>query len=340
MTEHGGNPLNIVGVTDFSANINPLGITEEIRRAFILSADELEKYPDPFCVRLRKKLSERTGASMENIVCGNGADDLIYRIVHAMRPRKALIAAPTFSEYKKALTECDCAVDEYMLREENGFKVTEELLDNIRQEHDMLFLCTPNNPTGRTVSEEILSETAKLCRERGIVLVCDESFQPFTESRGIMPFMNEKVIALRSMTKTYAVPGVRLGYAVFGDKAQAETTARTGQYWSVSAPAQRVGEAALEDTGYLLRSAEYVRREREYLCSVLEGRTEKVYHSEANFILFRAEADFGEKMFEQGILIRDCSNYSGLGEGYFRTAVRTHKENELFADALRRLRNG
>lgn len=339
-TEHGGNTLGMEGILDFSANINPLGITENIRRAFILSADELDRYPDPFCVKLRKKIGGHIGKEMERIVCGNGADELIYRIVNAVRPRRALIVSPTFSEYGKALAESGCETEEYILKEENGFEVTEDLLHCIKDEYDMFFLCSPNNPTGRAVREDILAYSADICRRNGIILVCDESFIHYTDSRGMIPFLNENVIVLRSMTKSWAVPGIRLGYAVFGSKEMADRAGRTGQFWSVSAPAQRIGEAAADDMKYLERSAEYVKRERRYLNSGLAGLVEKVYPSDVNFILFRAEADMDEKMLEQGILIRNCSDFSGLSEGFFRIAVRTREENEILINTLRRLRNG
>lgn len=339
ITEHGGNPLSLVGVTDFSANINPMGMPRSVREAFIKSASEIERYPDPYCVKLRKKIAEKLNTIPEKIVCGNGADDLIYRIVQAFRPRRALLCVPTFSEYSKALRECGCEITEHFLSGENNFDADRYLFDKLH-DVDIFFLCSPNNPTGRTVSQDVLAKTAEICLKRDILLVCDESFLDFTDSKGIMPYINGNVVILRSMTKIYAIPGIRLGYAVFGDTCTADKTASTGQFWSVSSPAQACGLAALDEEEYLRNSAVYIKKEREYLMSEINKYVEKIYPSEANYILFKAEDDLDEKLFSQALLIRNCSNYIGLGNGFFRVAVRRHNENELLIKALRRLRNG
>ena len=339
ITEHGGNPLALSCVTDFSANINPMGMPDRVRKAFIQSADELERYPDPYCVKLREKIGKSLDISADNIVCGNGADDLIYRITHAFQPRKALLCAPAFSEYSKALKESGCEITEHFLSEKKDFEADHSLLDKLH-DADIFFLCSPNNPTGRIVSQDVLAKAAEICLKEDILLVCDESFLDFTDSKGIMPYMNGNVVILRSMTKIYAIPGLRLGYAVFGDPCKAAKTASTGQFWSVSSPAQACGLAALDETEYIRKSSIYVRNEREYLMSEMNKYVAKVYPSDANFILFRDKADLDDELFSQGILIRNCSNYSGLGNGFFRIAVRRHNENEQLINALRRLRNG
>lgn len=339
ITEHGGNPLALTGVTDFSANINPMGMPDSVRKAFIQSADELEKYPDPYCIKLRQKIAERLNISEKNIVCGNGADDIIYRIVHSFRPRRALLCAPTFSEYSKALSECGCKITEHFLSWENDFEADESIFGKLH-DVDMFFICSPNNPTGRTVPADILAEIAEICLKRDILLVCDESFLDFTDSKGMMPYMNGNAVILRSMTKTFAIPGVRLGYAVFGDSCKAAKTASTGQFWSVSSPAQACGIAALDESAFIRDTSNYIKKEREFLMSELIQYVENVYTSDANFILFKAEDDLDDKLFSQGILIRNCSNYSGLSSGFFRVAVRSHTENILLINAFRRLRNG
>ena len=339
-TEHGGNPLNIKNVLDFSANINFLGVPGKVREALILSADDIDKYPDPYCIELRKKIAEKTMTGTEKLVCGNGADDLIYRLVSAFRPKRALVCSPSFSEYSKALNESGCEVHEFFLVEENGFEVTADVLLQLTEDTDMFFLCSPNNPTGRSVCSDVLAAAAEVCGNKDIILVCDESFADFTDSNGIMPYMNENVVILRSMTKSYAIPGARLGYAVFGSAEKAERVARTGQFWSVSLPAQRAGEAALDEEEYLRKTLQCVVEERKFLYGGLVKYVEKVYPSDANFILFKAENDLDEKFLREGILIRSCANYSGLSEGFFRIAVRSRKENTILINALRRLRNG
>lgn len=339
---HGGNDLALDIEFDFSANLNPLGMPEKVREAVIASAAEWEKYPDPFCGILREKLSQKLGVPASDIVCGNGADDLIYRIVSAFRPKSALICAPAFGEYRKALSEYGCEVDEYFLDSENDFVLTESILDRITGS-DMLILASPNNPTGQVVRPELLAAIAEKCRQTGAYFLCDESFIGFcgeSEKITALNCINEKVIVLRSFTKLFAMAGLRLGYAACGSGRAAEMISQSGQYWSVSAPAQAAGIAALDETYYIKKTTEIIKSEREHLAAELAGMGAKVFPSDTDFILFKAHSDLGELLLEKKILIRSCADFSGLDGSFFRTAVRTRFENEQLIAAIRRIMNG
>ncbi len=340
--KHGGNDLSLDIQYDFSANLSPLGMSESVRRAAAEAAAFSDVYPDPLCRELREKLSGKHGISADDIVCGNGADDLIYRTVSAFKPETALIVSPAFSEYKKALSENGCNVDEYILSEENDFEVTGEILSHISG-HDMVFLCTPNNPTGRIIAPDILEKISQECKQTGAFMFCDESFIGFTESAeklSAMNCMNKKTIVLRSFTKLYAMAGLRLGYIVCGDKGIAERIACTGQYWSVSTPAQAAGMAALGEEEYVRAATELVKKERGYLQKELHILGIKNYPSDANFILFRADEKLGERMLKEKILLRCCGDYSGLDGSFYRIAVKKHEENEILISVLRRCING
>ena len=340
--KHGGNDLSLDISLDFSANLSPLGMPEKVRQAALGAIVFSDRYPDPFCTELRKKLSEKNGVSVEKIVCGNGADDLIYRTVSALKPQSALIVSPSFSEYRKALEENGCKADEYLLSEENDFELTEDILSDIGG-YDIIFLCSPNNPTGRVIAPKLLERIAEKCVETDTFLFCDESFIGFTgreDELSALRFLNEKVIILRSFTKLFAMAGLRLGYVICGDRLTAEKIACIGQYWSVSAPAQAAGIAALDEEEYVRCAVELVKTEREYLITELHKTGFKVYLSEADFILFRAEENIGEKLLKEGILIRSCVDYSGFDGSYFRIAVKTHEENVKLISALRRCMNG
>ena len=339
---HGGNDLALDIEFDFSANLNPLGMPEKVREAIIASAAEWEKYPDPICGRLCGKLSQKLGVPAIDIVCGNGADDLIYRIVSALRPKKALICAPTFGEYRKALSEYDCAVEEHLLHSENDFVLTGSILDRIAGS-DMLILASPNNPTGLTTEPKLLAAIAEKCCETDTFFLCDESFIGFSheyEKLTALNFLNGNTIVLRSFTKLFAMAGLRLGYAVCGNSAIAEKISASGQYWSVSAPAQAAGIAALDETDYIKRTADLIKSEREHLAAELAGMGVKVFPSDTDFILFKARDDLGELLLKRKILIRSCAEFSGLDGSFFRTAVRTGFENEQLLAAIRRIMNG
>lgn len=341
--QHGGNTYEYGDILDFSANINPLGMPESVKRAIELGVSDIEKYPDPYCTELRKKLAEREGVNAESIVCGNGADDLIFRIVHAFKPRKALVCAPAFSEYSCALSEAGCEIFEHQLSEQNGFEVDESLPDALDSSFDICFVCTPNNPTGRLIMPELLEALARKCIENGIILVCDEcflGFVPEAEKYSLRRIMNSNSVILNAFTKLYAMPGIRLGYAICGDTAIAERIQRSGQFWSVSSLAQTAGIAALSEEKYVCKTVEYIAAERELMSAELSRLGVEVYDSAANFLLFRSAPGLCGKLIAEGILIRDCSDFSGLSDGYYRIAVRTHAENIRLVDALRRCMNG
>lgn len=340
-SEHGGDIFGRDILYDFSANLNPLGMPESVKKALENSVMEWEKYPDPYCRRLTKKLSERENFPPENIVCGNGAADLIYRIVQAVRPKKAVICAPSFGEYAKALRQNGCEISPYFLSEKSGFALDSGITDLLDKTVDMLILCTPNNPTGRTTESGLLREICAKCEENDIIFLCDECFIDFAENAsGAECFMNKNTVILKAFTKIYAMAGLRLGYALFGSEILAGKVRETGQFWSVSATAQTAGEAALDEKNYLQKTAELIKIEREYLTEDLRRFGFRVYPSEANFILFYADLPLDEMLLREKILIRSCENFIGLSKGFFRIAVRSHDENTALISAIRRCHNG
>ncbi len=326
---------------DFSANIGPLGMPEGVKEALRRDIDCWDVYPDPYCRALTAELSAHTGIDGGRIVCGNGAADLIWRIMLALRPRKAVICAPTFSEYAKALAAVGSGIVEYRLAEENDFVLDEEILAYLDGTVQMLILCSPNNPTGSVIDPALLEKICEVCREKGILLLCDECFLDFvrdSRDRSAVWFIKcagrRSVIVLKAFTKIYAMAGMRLGYALFGSRQLAETVRNTGQFWSVSSPAQAAGIAALAERDYVRRTVEIVETEREYLRRELTRLGLRVYPSEANFLLFRCGLPLDERLLKERILIRSCENYSGLDASYFRIAVRMHEENAALVEAI------
>lgn len=339
--EHGGDIFEREIVYDFSANLNPLGMPESVKNALRKSISEWEKYPDPFCRSLVKKLSERENFSPENIVCGNGAADLIFRIVQTVKPKKAVVCAPSFSEYSKALTQSGSEISAYFLSEKSGFALDENILEMLDGSVQMLILSTPNNPTGRTIDGELLLRICERCEANDIVFLCDECFIDFTENAAhAEQFINPNVVVLKAFTKIYAMAGLRLGYALFGDVKLAEKVRKNGQFWSVSAPAQTAGEAALDEKYYLEKTLELEKTERGFLTEKLQNFGFKVYPSEANFILFYTKLPLDEMLLSEKFLIRNCANFDNLEQGYFRIAVRSHEENSALVSAIERCLNG
>lgn len=332
---HGGDIYSRELESDFSANLNPLGIPEAVRIA--AAEADFTHYPDTRCSALVKALSAYEGVPAENIVCGNGAADVIYRIVGALRPKRALLCAPTFSEYEKALVERDCAVSYHKLREEDGFALGEDILPEISA-GDMLFLCSPNNPVGNVIEPRLLERILGRCRECGTVAVVDECFLDFVEDGfSAKNCLFPNVIVIKAFTKICAMAGLRLGYALFGDERCALSVRECGQPWGVSAPAQAAGVAAarvLSETDFLERSRTLIAEERDFLAGELSQLGFEVFPSSANFLLFKGAENLAEVLLKHGIAIRSCRDYRGMDERFFRIAVRTHEENERLTTAL------
>lgn len=338
MRTHGGNIYQLSNILDFSANINPLGMPDAVRKALMGSAQNCVHYPDPECTALVHALAEYESIPASQIVCGNGAADLIYRIAHAFYPRHALLCAPTFSEYAFALREAGCEIFDYPLNPARNFQLVDGILSAISAETDILFLCTPNNPTGQIIAPALLKRIADRCRETGTLLVSDECFLRFSADAAqysLRRYLHDNCIILNAFTKLYAMPGIRLGYALCGSAAVAGKLRETGQYWSISVPAQAAGIAALQVPEWIPETVRYVTAERAFLTDELRKSGLFVYDSAANFLLVKAPSDFADRMKLRGILIRKCDDFHGLTDAHFRIAVRTHNENSALISAVR-----
>ena len=331
---------------DFSANISPLGLAPEIREAAAAALSKADRYPDPHCTELREALSMQFGISPEQVVCGNGAADLIFRLVFLLKPKRALVPVPVFTEYERALALSGCQVDPVFCREEDAFSLPETVLEAITPETDLVFLCNPNNPTGRLIPAELLSRILLRCEETDTVLVVDECFLGFSEDCSTHSLTGRlsaspHLVLLNAFTKLYAMPGLRLGMALCGSFDLAELLRGFGQPWPVSVPAQAAGLAALNDKDYVNHVRACVKEERIFLQRELSGIGLKVNPSEANFLLFFSEEkQLSQNCREKGILIRDCSDFTGLCPGWYRTAVRTRQENLLLLQVLKEVLHG
>ena len=361
--EHGGNWADyeeICGeeILDFSANVSPFGLPENVREAASASLKNAYRYPDPECRDLRKAIADKYNLCSEHVVCGNGAADLIYRIAYAVRPRKAIVPAPDFSEYEGALQQVgceieywewmrgDCTVEKWLY---NGRQVlttgcdkiqtcvvpASDLSDDILSENlDMIMLSNPNNPSGCLYSPDFLRELTAKCEQNQILLVVDECFMDFVDSArtySLLEFVVDcrNLVVLRAFTKFYGMAGLRLGWCATSNADLIAGMKKAGPPWSVSIPAQAAGIAALSEEAYADRLRGYISAERQQLQSGLQGLGFQVVSGAANYILFYTErTDLAQLLLERGIAIRDCSNYVGLGPGWYRVAVRLREENE------------
>ena len=332
---YGGMPL------DFSASISPLGLPEGARRAAERALAEEVRYPDPLCRDLRDRLGRLHRIPPEHILCGGGAADLIFRLMLARRPARALVTAPTFGEYERAMALTGCRVERYFLEEGRDFAVDRGLLERVEPDLDLVVLCEPNNPTGLATERGLLLEILARCARCGILLAVDECFNDFLDDPEGHSLTGQveghpNLLILRALTKSHAMAGLRLGYVLCADRALLEEMARWGQPWPVSAVAQAAGGAALEDGGYLPALRQLMAREREYLRRGLEGLGLRVVPGQANYLLFYTPREgLPERLRRRGILLRDCGGFPGLGPGWYRAAVRARADNDSLLRELR-----
>lgn len=339
---HGGDVYGHRDCIDFSANCNPLGTPEKVKQAIIESLDHINEYPQVGCAALKEAIAAYEQVKPEQVVCGNGAAEVIYSLCRAQMPKKALISAPTFAEYEQALYSVGCKAEFFELDEKKQFVLGEEFLEALQPELDMVFLCNPNNPTGILIQPEILKRITQRCWQWKITLAVDECFLDFVpepELYTLKSYLEQypNLFLLKAFTKRYAMAGVRLGYGLSGNRELLEKMEGMVQPWNVSTMAQAAGIAALKETAYAEAGRQMTFEELAYLKKEMQQLGYKVYPSQANYVFFEGPIDLYEKLEERKILIRDCSNYTGLCKGYYRVAVKAHWENQLLIQALREL---
>lgn len=335
---HGGDIYGGIAL-DFSANVSPLGTPRSVTDAIERALPELYRYPDPYCRTLVQTISEYEGVPKNFVLCGNGASELIYAYCGAVRPKRAMELAPTFSEYSLALRRTGCEVVRFALKQEENFDLRENFLPFLaREKIDALFLCNPNNPTGRLIADDLLEEILRICREKNIALFVDECFLSLSDGGvDLTPSLSDfpQLFILKAFTKGFGMAGLRLGYGLSADEALLRKMSAAVPPWNVSALAQAAGVAALGDAEFLEKNRTIIRAERPWLEEKLRKFGFWVCPSQVNYILFRGDVGLTEQLRARGVAIRDCANFEGLTSGWYRVAVRRHKENEQLIAAIR-----
>ncbi len=329
-------------VLDFSANMNPLGPPEWLRAVVCSSLSSVAHYPDPDCHDLKSCLATRYGADVSEVLVGNGSTELIHLLPRALPIRRAVVPVPSYSDYCASAESAGLQVERFPLHEADGFVIGYEALEACLLGDELVFLGHPNNPTG--VLLDCRAVRALAAEHPSSVFVIDEAFLDLTDNgESFTARRPPNMVVIVSLTKTYAIPGLRLGCAV----AHRETVRRVEAIqppWSVNRIAQAVGIAALEDPEYLQRSREVVRRERQFLSQQLGAIPGlEVYPGTANFLLVRIGRhgldahDLAKRLLAYRIAIRVCENFDGLDSRFFRVAVRNRDDNLLLCEALEQI---
>jgi threonine-phosphate decarboxylase len=337
---HGAEASRALGVPseqllDFSQNINPLGAPPEALEAARRAIDEeAGRYPDLAYRRLRTALGEYLGVAPERVVPTNGGAEALFLAARAAATDgEALVLEPTFSEYAAAARAAGLRLVRRVIRRaEKGFRPDLACVEGL-ESASAVFLCNPNNPTGEALPRDRVLALAERVGWAGGVLIVDEAFADFAPGVSVVAEANEHLYVARSLTKFFAIPGLRLGCLVCGEP---ESIRRLQPSWSVNAAAAAAGIAAVRDPGFREVSVTTVRSLRESLLERLRDLPGlRVFPGEANYILVRGPDGLTERLARRGVLVRGCEPFVGLGPGYFRVAVRGSAENERLVAALR-----
>lgn len=332
-----GKPIDL----DYSANTNPFGTPQGILDAMQAEFPNLHCYPDPYCRRLVAAISDFERLPPTYILCANGAADLIYAYCQVVRPKTAVELAPTFSEYSLGLDRVDCVVSRYTLKQENGFVLDEDFLTYLADKcPEVLFLCNPNNPTGKLLNHDLLHRILALCREKHISLFLDECFLDLSDDGISLKTEladNQQLFILKAFTKSYGMAGVRLGYGLCANADLLTQMSQIEQPWNVSTLAQVAGVAALKEQEFLQNTKTLVQQQRQWLKTELESMGFWVCESKVNFLLFHAPIGLDAALLKRQIAIRSCDNYYGLEAGWYRIAVRLPKQNERLIAAMKEI---
>ena len=359
---HGGNiykifrEKNIDKILDYSSNINPYGLPENLKKEIFEKLFVLERYPDPDYIELREKIAEKNNLNIENIIVGNGATEIIFLFMKILSPKKVLIVSPTFGEYERAIKASTLANDSleinyFELKEAENFVLNIKNLETeLENNYDLLILCNPNNPTGQFLKLKKLEEILKICEQKNTKLFVDEAFVEFVEDWENESIINSKenkenLFVIRAFTKFFAIPGLRLGYGICFNNNLLKKMLEKKEPWSVNNIADLAGKTVLDDENYIQKTKEWIKDQKKYMyenLNKIEGL--RAYKTEVNFILLKIEDNLLEKgldvknlrkkMLEKGILIRDASNFIYLNKHYFRLAIKDKLNNEKVIETL------
>lgn len=330
-------------IIDFSANINPLGQPAGLKEALFKDFERSLHYPEVRAESLSLQLSEMIGLSPDHFMAGAGSTPHLHLLPRALNLRRPVVIGPAFAEYEGALARSGLETNYVLAREEEDWLLTRDTLEQaFAADPDAIFLANPANPTGRLVPGEILEELADKCSRRQIWLVLDEAFIDFTEnSLSLLPQVasNTRLIVLRSLTKIFALPGLRLAFLAAHPRLMARLTPLV-EPWPLSCQAITAGHFCLSCQGFKEESLATVKDYRARQFQALEAlNLGRIFPSDNNFMLLKLREELNaqaliDHLYKEGVLVRDASNFVGLRPGFIRLAVRPPAEVDALVKGL------
>ncbi len=334
-------------ILDFSASINPLGLSARAKAALAKEISRIVHYPQARSESLKNTLAGLHNIRYDNIALGNGSMELVYDIPRAFAAKKVLVITPTFSEYEFAAKSSGARILFHNTSEGKDFKIDVSRVSAAASKVDIIFICNPNNPTGSYLTRSECELLADRCAKYGAVLVLDEVFMDFVEGGDELTMLpgtlkNKNTLVLRSMTKFFAMPGLRLGYCL-GHRELIKKIRDIQYPWNINSMAQAAGEAVIRDRSYITRSRSCVFSQRQFLFGELNRiKGLKTFKPASNFILckldrcaIKSAKALNKRLIKKRIIVRDCGNFRGLDSRFFRVAVRARAENIKLIAALK-----
>ena len=339
--------LNKENIILFGANVNPLGLSGQVKKDLAEHLDIISSYPDRDYTDLKKAIAAYTNTSPEHIVVGNGSTELISLLISQRAPKRALLLGPTYSEYARELNLVGGTLEYYNLKEEQDFRLDiSDLTDTLKSDIDLLIICNPNNPTSSAISTADMKKLLTVCRSLGIFVMIDETYVEFapdidTISAVSLTTKFDNFMILRGTSKFFCAPGLRLGYGICGNLTFLERMNSIKNPWTINTLAALAGEAMFMDTDYIQTTKDYIQSERTRCIDILSKRDNlKIYPAYANFILVKlldgtTSFEMFERCIKEGLMIRDCASFHGLDGEFIRFCIQKKEDNDRLLALLK-----
>ena len=331
----------------FSANVNPLGISPLLRKTLTENIDIISRYPERESLSLKKSIAAYTGCEPENIITGSGVTELIASCISMIKPGKALILGPTYSEYAHEVERGGGIAEYYFTRADEDFQLDiTNFMEHLKKDYDLVILCNPNNPTSSLLSSREITTILEVLREQDTLLMIDETYAEFAEAESLISALPltrfyDNLLVLRGTSKFFAAPGLRLGYCVTCNLPLLAKLNSEQRPWNVNSFAELAGIEMFHDTEYILKVKNFMAVERRHTCQLLKripGLT--VFPSHANFVLIRIDKEniTADQIFEaclqEKMVIRVCNSFPSLDERFFRICYMQPEQNEALVKCI------
>lgn len=332
----------------FSSNVNPLGLSESLKDTLAQNLDVLSSYPDRNYTSLKTALSSYCNAPADYFLVGNGSTEMISVLIQTRHPKKALIIGPTYSEYGRELSLIGCDLDEYVLKESTDFMLDfddfSKYLENGR--YELVILCNPNNPTSSALTVSEIKKLLEICQTYNSFLMIDETYVEFTSDIHEYSAMSliaeyDNFIVLRGVSKFFAAPGMRFGYAATSNQELHQAFLKLQNPWSLNSLAAFAGEIMFFDKDYIEKTRNHILSEKERMINDLSRISGlKVYPAHANFVLVKillpeiTSYNIFDALMKKGLMVRDCSSFECLDGEYFRFCIMHTVENDRLLEAI------